>query len=168
MPFKCFDILIRAVAEVVNVGCDVLALIAGQGEKRLSLDKLVRDLGVGRHVKLLGLRHDVMKLMKDSDMFVIPSSYEGLSIAMIEAMACGLPIIASDAPGLRDFVNHQQNGLLFPVQNSTAFAECILILANDKMKRAELSRGARQSFEVEYDMRRNIKPLDRLFRRICG
>ncbi|MBW2738857.1 MAG: glycosyltransferase, partial [Deltaproteobacteria bacterium] len=67
VPLKCFDILIRAVAEVVNAGYDVLALIAGEGEKRLSLEKLVLDLGVGRHVKLLGLRHDVIELMKDSD-----------------------------------------------------------------------------------------------------
>ena len=168
VPLKCFDILIRAVAEIVNAGYDVLALIAGEGEKRLSLEKLVRDLGVGCYVKLLGLRHDVIELMKDSDIFVIPSRYEGLSIAMIEALACGLPIIASDAPGLRDFINHEQNVLLFPVHDYKALAERILILANDKMKRAELSRGARQSFEREYDMRHNIKPLDSLFRRYAA
>ena len=168
VPLKCFDVLIRAVAEIVNAGYDVLALIAGEGEKRLSLEKLVRDLGVGRYVKLLGLRHDVTELMKSSDIFIIPSRYEGLSMAMIEAMACGLPIIASDAPGLRNFVNHEQNGLFFPVQDYKALAERILILANDKMKRAKLSRGARQSFEREYDMRCNIKPLDRLFRRYAA
>ena len=168
VPLKCFDVLIRAVAEIVNAGYDVLALIAGEGEKRLSLEKLVRDLGVGRYVKLLGLRHDVTELMKSSDIFIIPSRYEGLSIAMIEAAACGLPIIASDAPGLRNFVNHEENGLLFPVQDYKALAKHILQLANDKKKKAVLSRSARQSFEVEYDMRCNIKPLDRLVRRICG
>ena len=87
---------------------------------------------------------------------------------MIEAMACGLPTIASDAPGLRNFVNHEQNGLLFPVQDYKALAERILLLANDKRKRTGLSRGARQSFEREYDMRCNIKPLDRLFRRYAA
>lgn len=168
VPLKCFDILIRAVAEVVNAGCDVLVLVVGEGEKRLSLEKLVRDLGVGRYVKLLGLRHDVIELMKDSDIFVIPSRYEGLSIAMIEAMACGLPVIASDAPGLRNCVNHEENGLLFPVHDYKALAERILILANDKMKRVKLSRGAKQSFEREYDMRNNIKPLDSLFRRYAA
>ena len=79
---------------------DLLVLIAREGEERSRLEKLIHDLGVESHVKLLGLRHDVMGLMKACDLFVMPSLYEGLSIAMIEAMACGLPIIASDAPGL--------------------------------------------------------------------
>ncbi|MFH1766566.1 MAG: glycosyltransferase family 4 protein [Patescibacteria group bacterium] len=163
VPLKCFDVLIRAVAEVVTAGCDVLALIAGEGEEQLRLEKLIQDFKIGSTVKLLGLRHDIMDLMKDCDLFVLPSRYEGLSISMIEAMACGLPIIASDAPGLRDYIKHEQNGLLFPVEDHKALAECITRLANDPKLRVTLSQEARASFEREYDMRQNIKPLDMLF-----
>ena len=165
VPLKGFDILVRAVAEVVNQGVqDLLVLVAGDGEERLRLEELIRDIELDSYVKLLGLRHDVMALMKASDLFVMPSHYEGLSIAMIEAMACGLPIIASDAPGLRNYIKNEQNGLLFPVADQKALAKCILRLANDKKLRSRLSHGARESFEREYDMRRNIIPLDILFR----
>jgi len=169
VPLKCFDVLVRAAAEVVKQGLhNLLVLIAGDGRERSRLTDLIRDLDLENHVKLLGLRHDVMDLMQACDLFVLPSRYEGLSIAMIEAMACGLPIIASDAPGLRDHIKTEQNGLLFPVENHKALAERILQLANDKELRYSLSCGAKRSFEREYDMRENIKPLDILFRKCAA
>jgi glycogen synthase len=133
------------------------------GPKRASIK---RPIKFGLSVVLLV--RNLLNFLKNKRIHFIQSRYEGLSIAMIEAMACGLPIIASDAPGLRNFVNHEENGLLFPVQDYKALAKHIRLLATDKRKKAGLSRSARQSFEVEYDMRRNIKLLDRLFRRICG
>jgi glycosyltransferase EpsD len=93
---------------------------------------------------------------------------EGVSLAMIEAMACGLPIIASDARGLKNCITDEQNGLLFPVDDYKALAERILRLANNKELRDKLSLGARSSFETEYDMRKNVKPLDTLFRKYAA
>jgi glycosyltransferase involved in cell wall biosynthesis len=166
VSLKKFDMLIRAVKEVVNRGLDdLVVLIAGEGEERTRLEQLIQDFGLGDRVRLLGLRHDVMALMKASDIFVMPSRYEGVSLAMIEAMACGLPIIASDARGLKDCITDEQNGLLFPVDDYKALAERIQRLANDKKLRLRLSLGARSSFETEYDMRKNAKPLDMLFRK---
>lgn len=166
VPLKCFDILVRAISEVINKGLnDLLVLIVGEGEERTRLEQLIQDLGIGNCVKLLGLRHDVMGLMKASDLFVMPSHYEGLSLAMIEAMACGLPIIASDVRGLKDHITNEQNGLLFQVDDHKALAERILQLANNKELRVKLSHGAKKSFETEYDMRKNIKSLDMLFRK---
>lgn len=165
VSLKNFDLLIRAVKEVVNQGLnDLLVLIAGEGEERIRLEQVIQDLGIGDCVKLLGLRHDVLGLMKACDLFVIPSRYEGLSLAMIEAMACGLPTIASDVRGLSDYIRNEQNGLLFQVDDHKALAERILQLANDRELRVRLSHGARKSFETEYDMRKNVKPLDILFR----
>ena len=166
---KALEVLVRAVAELVEQGLDnLLVLIAGEGVEHLHLEQLTRDLGVGNYVKLLGIRDDVISLLKASDIFVMPSRYEGLSIAMIEAMACGLPIVASDAPGLTDYIDHEQNGLLFPVEDHKALAERILQLAKDEKLRSALSRGDRESFERQYDMRRNIKFLDTLFRRYAS
>ena len=142
---KNFDILIRAVKEVVDQGLnDLLVLIAGEGEERMRLEQLIQDLKIESYVKLLGLRHDVMGLMKASDLFVMPSSYEGLSLAMIEAMACGLPIIASDVRGLKDYITNEQNGLLFPVGDYKALAERIMQLANNRKLRSKLSHGSQR------------------------
>jgi glycosyltransferase involved in cell wall biosynthesis len=164
VPLKCFDTLVKATAEIVIQGFDdFLVLIIGEGEERLVLEKLVSELRVGKYVKLMGLRNDVIEFMMGADMFVIPSSYEGLSIAMIEAMACGLPIIASDVPGLKDYIHPEHNGFLFEVKDYKSLADCIHRLARDKNLCKSLSQGARESFEKEYDMRVNIVPLDRLF-----
>ena len=169
VPLKNFDILVRTIAEVINQGQnDLLVLIAGEGEDRMRLEKLIRDLGIESYVKLLGLRHDVMGLMQACDLFVMPSRYEGLSLAMIEAMACGLPIIASDVRGLNDYITNEQNGLLFPVGDYKALAERILQLANNRKLRSKLSQGARESFEKEYDMRKNIRSIDMLFKKYAG
>ena len=169
VPLKNFDMLIRAVKEDVDQGLDdLLLLIAGEGEERMRLEELIRDLGIESYVKLLGLRHDVMGLMQTCDLFVMPSRYEGLSLAMIEAMACGLPIIASDVRGLNDYITNEQNGLLFPVGDYKALAERILQLANNRKLRSKLSQGARESFEKEYDMRKNIRSIDKLFKKYAG
>ena len=111
-----------------------------------------------------GFRDDVHDLMRKSDIFVMPSRYEGLSIAMIEAMANGLPVVASDVPGLRTHIRHGYDGLLFPVEDHKAMAKCIIQLSADKKLRTLLSLGARESFEKEYDMRKNIKSLELLIR----
>ena len=105
--------------------------------------------------------------MMASDLFVMSSSYEGLSIAMIEAMSCGLPIISSDIRSIRDCITHEQNGLLYPVGDHRALADLILQIAKDAKLKDKLSRGARKSFETEYDMRKNIKSLDSLFQQCC-
>jgi glycosyltransferase involved in cell wall biosynthesis len=106
----------------------------------------------------------IMGLMKASDIFVMPSRYEGLSIAMIEDMACRLPVVASDAPGLRDYIENGENGLLFPLEDHMALAQHIVLLATNKKLRMKLSLEARKSFEREYDMRKNIASADSLFR----
>lgn len=164
VPMKCFDTLIKAVAEIVQQGFyDLSVFIIGEGEERLQLEKMICDLGIGEYIKLLGVRDDVIEIMRGSDIFVIPSSYEGLSVAMIEAMSCSLPVIASEVPGLKDCICQGGNGILFQVGNYNELAQSILLLANDKKMKEKLSAGARASFEKEYDMRKNIKSLNFLF-----
>ena len=163
---KAMEVLISATAELLASGmCNIFVMIVGEGEDRKHLEKLILELGLCSCVKLLGIRHNVIELMKASDIFVMPSRFEGLSVAMTEAMACGLPIIASDAPGLRTFIIHGQNGLLFPVEDHKAMAKCILQLAEDQDMKDRLSLEAKKSFEKEYDLRKNIKSLDLLFRK---
>ena len=163
---KAMEVIVEAAAELEKKGVkDLLVMIVGEGEERIRLKNLVRDLEVENNVKLLGIRHDVIELMQASDIFVMPSRFEGLSIAMIEAMACGLPIVASDAPGLKTYITDGKNGLLFPVEDHKAMVKCILRLSEDKNMRERLSLGARESFEKEYNMEKNIKSLDTLFRK---
>lgn len=168
VPLKNFNLIVRAAKELINRNLtNFLVLIAGEGGERPMLEALIKELEVDTHVKLLGLRDDIINLTMASDLFVMSSSYEGLSIAMIEAMSCGLPIISSDIRSIRDCITHEQNGLLYPVGDHKALADQILQLAKDAKLRVKLSRGARKSFETEYDMRKNIESLDSLFQQYC-
>lgn len=166
VPWKGFDVLVKSIACLIDNGPgEVLVLIVGEGKDRSRLEQLILELNLDRHVKLLGLRDDIINLMKFSDVMVMPSHYEGLSLAMIEAMACGLPVIASNVPGLKDHIDHGRNGLLFPAKDYEKLASCIFDLANNKELRTLLSENAYGTFTKKYDMRRNIKPLDDLFHR---
>jgi len=163
---KYIESLVEAVGIVVKQGFrDLFVMVVGEGENRLQIEKMIRENKLERYIKLLGIRHDVVELMKNSDVFVMPSRYEGLSIAMIEAMACGLPIIASDGPGLNRYINQGVNGVIFKVGDHKGLAEQILRLAKDKQLRSKLSCGSKSTFKKEYDLRSNIKPLDELFRK---
>ena len=102
---KAMEVLVKATDHLIKYGInDFKILIVGEGEQRRMLEKMIEELGIQKYIKLVGIRSDVMGLMKEADLFVMPSRYEGLSIAMIEAMACGLPIIASDAPGINYYI----------------------------------------------------------------
>lgn len=165
VDIKCHDLIIKAVAELVNKGIDKIKLmIVGDGVEYARLNNLIYELNLEKYVNLLGMRNDVIDLMKNSDVFVLSSRYEGLSIAMIEAMACGLPVIASDAPGIRDFIISGTNGLLFPAGDYKEISKCIIELYQNEPLRAKLCYGAKMTYYEEYDMKKNIKVFDELCR----
>lgn len=158
---KAFEVLILSAASLIKKGFKHFSvIIAGEGEDRSKLETLISRLELTEHVFLAGVRHDIYDLMAESDIFVIPSRFEGLSIAMIEAMAVGLPIIASNAPGLNTYINHEVNGLLFPIENHDELSKLILRLASSKNLYKRLSIGSRKTFEQEFDICKNIKPFE--------
>jgi glycosyltransferase involved in cell wall biosynthesis len=91
-------------------------------------------------VRFLGKRRDVPHLLKAADLYVQPSRVEGFGIAALEAMASGLPIIASNVPGLAEVVG--ENGLLFPAGDHRCLAECLQLLLKDSALRQQLSAAA--------------------------
>lgn len=166
---KSFETLILAVSELIKRDRDDLfIMIAGDGEDRASLELMIKKNKAESCIKLLGIRHDIRELMMGSDIFVMPSRFEGLSIAMIEAMACGLAIIVSNAPGLGNHIKNRENGLVFPVDNYLELAECIRLLGDDEGLRARLAIGAKESFGRQFNMRNNIRVIDACFRKYAG
>lgn len=126
-------VLIRAVALVNNVEL----FLVGDGNLREKLQRLTADLNITDRVHFLGNRADVAELIKMSDIYVQPSLWEGFGIATLEAMASGLPIIASNVTGLRDVV--ADAGLLVASDDVQQLANAIKRLANDEQLRSELS-----------------------------
>lgn len=106
--------LIEAAASVISQFPDIRLLLIGDGELRDELKAQTQALSLNEHVHFLGLRTDVPRLLNASDYFVLPSLWEGLPVSLIEAMAAGLPVIATQVSGTKDVMIHNQTGLLIP------------------------------------------------------
>ena len=160
---KSHGCLVKATDNLLKSGINKFKIIiVGEGEHRQMLEKMIKELNITKYIKLVGIRTDVIELMKEADIFVLPSRYEGLSIAMIEAMACGLPIIASDAPGINPYILNGVNGILFPIEDHKELAENIKKLANNRKLRHRFSIEGKKLFNSEFDMKKNINSLKKL------
>jgi len=120
---KNHEVIIRAMAQLQN---DALHyVIAGIGPLEQHLTDLSRDLGLSDHVHLLGYRNDVPEIYKAADVCCFPSIREGLPVAVMEAMAVGLPIIAGNNRGTRDLLQHEKSGFLCKYNDLSAFSRSI-------------------------------------------
>ena len=119
--------VIKALAELNK---DVILLLVGDGPLRHECAALTKELKLKDRVFFLGIRMDVINLLKASDVIILSSHHEGLSLSCVEGMASGKPFIASDAPGLGDIVRHA--GLLFPINDYNSLAKQIDKLLTNK------------------------------------
>ena len=141
---KGYDTLLRAFA-IAREKSDIRLAILGEGEEKKSLEELGRKLGIERDIVFLGYKNNPYKYMKRASIFVLSSLYEGFPNVLIEAMACGVPLISTMynlCPS--EIIVHEKTGLLVPVANEKAFAEAILRLLKDEKLRRSLAEGARK------------------------
>ena len=144
---KNHETIIRAIADM-----DVYYMIAGDGDLRQHLQNVIDTLGACDRVKLLGYRCDVKDLYRAADIFVFPSFREGLSVALMEAMASGLPCIASKIRGNVDLIENNKGGFLCDPQNDTEFTVKLNTLASNTELREKMGRHnliSVQKFSVE-------------------
>lgn len=108
----------KAIVEILNdLPGNVHYLICGQGNKKEELIKVAEEKNCKDRLHLLGYREDIIAIMKSCDLFVFPSMREGLSVALMEAIACGLPCVVSDIRGNRDLIKDGKNGYLSPLDS---------------------------------------------------
>ncbi|MFA2810280.1 glycosyltransferase family 4 protein [Bacillus mycoides] len=128
---KNHETVIRAVAKLNNPA--IYYVICGRGPLEDNLRRLSKELGLENRVKLLGYREDIIEICKTAEIFVFPSFREGLSVALMEAMACGLPVICSDIRGNRDLMENSESGQLVKPNDFEEFAKSInkVLMCND-------------------------------------
>jgi glycosyltransferase involved in cell wall biosynthesis len=153
---KGIDILLRAVARSLRDGIICKCIIVGDGPLRGQLLELARELGLSGHVFFEGFREDVRPYLQAGSVFVLTSYREGLPLSILEAMACGLPCIATDVGGNAEAITHEIHGLLVPPGSVEAVACAILHLATNPHVRAHMSKMARvrvcEAFDIETSM----------------
>lgn len=150
VPQKDHPTLIRAFAQVLQRFPELELIIYGEGEDRKKIQYLIRSLGLEGKVRLLGRTKEVQSALLNSDLFVFPSRHEGFPNALSEALALGIPTIASNCLGNTDLVQHGDNGLLFPVGDVDALVHEITRLIQDRDLRKKLSHSAKESVK-SYD-----------------
>jgi glycosyltransferase involved in cell wall biosynthesis len=131
-----------------------LLLIAGDGECRRPLEELTRQLKINETVRFLGQRGDLHKLLPSCDLFVLSSLSEGLSFAVLEAMACGLATVATDVGGNRELIKDGVNGFLVPPRDPRALAIAIRKVLEDSHLHKSFGRNGRAFVEEHHDLNR--------------
>jgi glycosyltransferase involved in cell wall biosynthesis len=158
--------LVRTVAEVARIRPLAQLVIAGAGVEEPAIRAVVSELGLEERVHFLGNRKDVPELLAAAHVFVLPSVSEGLSNALLEALASGTPIVATDIEGTRAVVEHEKEALLVPLGDSDALGRAIVRLLEDHELAARLSRAGRQRVR-EYGLDEVARTYERAIRGVA-
>lgn len=130
------------------------ALMVGGGRRQEEMRQLAASLGLAEVVHFLGNRRDVPDLLAAMDIFVLPSHSEGVSLAVLEAMAAGLPVIVSEVGGLPEIVRQEETGLLIPPKDPEALARSLARLLEEPGLARRLGQKAREHVQEKYSLER--------------
>ena len=161
---KDVETLLRAFKVVQGKIKNAVLLVVGDGPVREKMMSLAKSLGVSGGVTFLGWRHDLPTLYRTMDIFLLSSRNEGTPVSVIEAMAAGLPVVATNVGGVPDLVKHEHSGLLVPAGNPAALAEAVFRLAGDTHTRIAMGREGRNIARARYTSERLVQDVDRLYR----
>lgn len=161
------EVLIRAACELLQRGERIFVLLLGEGELQCELEALALQLGIAGKMRFLGWRPDVAHVLAACDIFCLPSRNEGMGKALVEAMATGLPVVASDIGGIKDIVRPGENGFLIPVGDVQALAEAIALLCHDPEMRRRMGAAGRR-VALRYGSEEMIKMIDQLYGKLIG
>jgi glycosyltransferase involved in cell wall biosynthesis len=147
-----FDVL-NCAKYVCDKRPDIRFVLCGNGPLLKSMEECVKKMGLQRQIVFLGYiadRNRLSKLYQNATLLVQPSYHEGFSTVVLEAMSCGLPVVANDIAGNRTIISSRSNGILVPPRSPEAMANSVLELLNDASLRDRIGRAARATVENYY------------------
>ncbi len=167
VPHKGQRHLVEAAALVVRQVPDARFVIAGEGELRPALERQIREHHLEKHVILAGFRPDVLSVHKAFDVFVMSSVTEGLGTSLLDAMACGKPVVATLAGGIPEVVVDGETGFLVAPRDHAAMAEAIVRLLRDAALRLRLGEAGRARVGTRFSVERMVRDTLRVYRRVA-
>ncbi len=162
-PVKNHALLMDAMSLLVRQGVDARLVLVGDGPLRESIQARVSTLGLEGKVFLVGTMVDTAPVYREFDIFALPSFFEGTSISILEAMASGTPVVATDVGGNAWLLQDGACGKLVPSGDALAFADIIARLLEDENERARLATGARLRATAEFDHATMVRTYERLY-----
>ena len=152
-PEKGVDLLVRCWPRVLEAIPEARLELVGEGPQRATLEAEVKRLGLSQAVSLPGATEEPIQSLRKADLFVLPSREEGMSIALLEAMALGIPLVASSIPGNRKLVADFKHGRLFPSGDEAGLARTIVEQWSDYDRAIHMARAACSLAEQKYSIR---------------
>ena len=165
---KCLSDLIEAIGQLARAGANLKLHLVGDGPMRKELEEQTLAAGLDDRVRLLGAREDVPDLLRTFDIFVLSSRHEGLPLTVIEAMATGLPVVATRVGSLHELIEDGRNGLLVPPQDPAALSEAIRRLVLDADFRTRMGREGRAMAEERFSLPVAAREHEALYLRLLG
>jgi glycosyltransferase involved in cell wall biosynthesis len=167
IPIKGVTHLVSAMSRVVELYPKSILVLVGKGDDKggeeIKLQEQVESLGLADNVLFWGWRPDVAEVIGCLDIFVLPSLNEGMGRVLVEAMAAGLPIVASRVGGIPDLVKDGQNGLLVPAEDTSALAKAISDLLSDKERRHRMGEAGKKMC-LPYSAEAMVEQIDDLYK----
>lgn len=161
IPYKGLEYFIEAWREVLRRMPDACAVVVGEGPARGELEE--RSADVARKLRFVGSRDDVPAILAASDLVVQSSLYEGFPNAVLEAMAAGRPIVATDVGGTVEAVVQERTGLLVPPRDSAALAGAMLHLLTDRAVAQRFGQAGRERVEAEFSVPQMVAKYEDLY-----
>ncbi|MEW5961595.1 MAG: glycosyltransferase [Chloroflexota bacterium] len=167
--FKNVETLLEAVDRLRQQGVDNFEMqLVGEGERRANLERLAVEKGLTRHVRFLGWvgREAIVERYRQADLFVTATTWEGMPNTVLEAMACGLPIVATRASGLDQLVKEGVNGYLVAINDPDALADRLASLIDNPYERRRMGKESRKIAEQEFDWEYITEQYVEIYKRI--
>jgi glycosyltransferase involved in cell wall biosynthesis len=154
---KGFDVLIRSIATLRDVGRDVDLVIVGDGDQKRQLESLIASLGLKQQVRLLGFRADTIDLFQAFDVFALSSLREGLPNVVLEAMAMETPVVATAIAGIPKLITDGIDGILVQPGDSSALSQALGQVCSDRELAARLAAAGRETIERRSSFQRRME-----------
>jgi glycosyltransferase involved in cell wall biosynthesis len=156
--------LVRVAARVLAQDPRAHFVLVGDGPLRPGIEEMVKNLNLTDHFSILGRRVDVERILSCCDLFFFPSNWEGIPVAVLEAMSASLPVLASDLPEIREeTVEDGVTGILWLHQDEAGMAAQLLALLQDQEKREAMGQAGRARIEAEFSIERGAERLHELY-----
>ena len=166
VPERGHEYLIRAAEIILRAGFDAEYIIAGDGPGRERLLSMASAALLRERLTISRGAADYSLVLPEMDIFVAPSTSEGLGIHIMEAMACGRPVVASSVGGILGVVKDGKGGFLVPPRDPAAIANAAITLLKDPLLRVAMGAYSRQQAEAEFPMKRMIEGTEAVYRRV--
>ncbi len=146
----------------------VRGLLVGDGPLRTELQSRANALGLEKAVLFPGLQANSVRWMSAMDIFLMTSDFEGMPLALLEAMSSGCAVVSTSVGGVPEVISHGKNGLLAAAGDDQALEQCIVDLVNDPARRMQLAAAGRQTVQAHYSLTGMVDALESLYKNILG